>query len=382
MGSFSPCLRERRVKMKLLICLSLCLSFSLATSQFYTKQFEGFKTKYSKVYKDQSEEQERLDIFTKNLKDIFAHNSKKTSTWTMGVNEFADLTDEEFKNTYLGYKRVQPPRARTAKDTEARTPKDLPDSVNWVEAGVTTGVKNQGQCGSCWAFATTEQIESYHKIANDELLELSAQQVTSCTPNLVQCGGTGGCYGSVTELGFNYLQLFGHVLESDWPYTSGTSANSEECTYDLGSMTPAVALNGYEALPANDADAVMQHLAEVGPLAIAADASNWRFYNGGVFDGCSFDENISINHGIQLVGYGSEFSPLGVYDYWLVRNSWGTNWGEDGYIKMLRTSKCGTNATPMDGTACVGGPGNDAQTVCGMCGMLLDSTYPLGVRKF
>jgi len=368
--------------MKLLVCLSLCLSVTLASSEFYAKQFEDFKTKFSKVYQHESEEQERLAIFTENLKEINAHNSKKTNTWTMAVNQFADLTKEEFKNTYLGYKRVQPPRGPSAQTSKAPSTKDLPNSVNWVEAGATTGVKNQGQCGSCWAFATAEQIESYYQLASGELLELSAQQVTSCTPNLVQCGGTGGCYGSVTELGFNYLQLFGLVLDSDYPYVSGTSADSEECNYDLSSITPAVALNGYEALPANDADAVMQHLAEVGPLAIAADASNWRFYNDGVFDGCSFDENISINHGIQLVGYGSEFSPLGVYDYWLVRNSWGESWGEDGYIKMLRTPKCGTNTTPMDGTACVGGPGNDAQTVCGMCGMLLDSTYPLGVRKF
>merc|ERR1711935_1256501 len=169
-------------------------------------------------------------------------------------------------------------------------------------------------------------------------IELSAQQVTSCTPNLSQCGGTGGCYGSVTELGFNYLQLFGHVLEADYPYVSGTTTNSEECNYDLNSVTPAVAISGYET--------------------------------------------ISINHGIQLVGYGSEFSPLGVYDYWLVRNSWGASWGEDGYIKLLRTPACGVNSTHMDGTACVGGPGNDQQTVCGMCGMLMDSSYPLGVRKF
>jgi len=187
--------------------------------------------------------------------------------------------------------------------------------------------------------------------------------------------------GSVTQLGFNYLQLFGSVTEEDWPYVSGTTTNSEDCTYDLETVAPVVGLTGYNSLTPNDEAAVMQHIAEVGPLAIAVDASAWSGYSGGVFNGCSFDDNISINHGVQLVGYGSEFSPLGVYDYWLVRNSWGPSWGEDGYIKLQRTSQCGTNSTPMDGTACVGGPGNDAQTVCGMCGMLLDTTYPLGVHK-
>jgi len=366
--------------MRLLVCLSVCLSLSVAVSDFYATQFQDFKTKFSKVYGDDLEEEKRFQIFSKNIRDVVAHNSKQTSSYTKGINQFSDLTDEEFKDTFLGYKRVQAPQALKSQSTESV--KDLPDSVNWAEAGVTTGVKNQGQCGSCWAFATTEQVESYYKLATDELIDLSAQQVTSCTPNLSQCGGTGGCYGSVTELGFNYLQLFGHVLEADYPYVSGTTTNSEECNYDLNSVTPAVALSGYVTLPPNDPEAVMKHLAEVGPLAIAADASRWSSYSGGVFDGCSFDENISINHGIQLVGYGSEFSPLGVYDYWLVRNSWGASWGEDGYIKLLRTPACGVNSTPMDGTACVGGPGNDQQTVCGMCGMLLDSSYPLGVRKF
>jgi len=368
--------------MKLLLCLSVCLSLSLAVSDFYATEFKDFKAKFSKLYTSQEEEHERFKIFSKNMRDIVAHNSAGTSSYTKGVNQFTDLTEEEFKGTYLGYKRIQAPQALKSLPPKSGSTKDLPASVNWAEAGATTAVKNQGQCGSCWAFATTEQIESYHQITNGELLDLSAQQVTSCTPNVVQCGGTGGCAGSVTELGFNYLQLFGHVLDADWPYVSGTTTNGEDCTYDLNTMTPAVAISGYQTLPPNDPEAVMQHLAEVGPLAIAADASRWSSYSGGVFDGCSFDENISINHGIQLVGYGSEFSPMGVYDYWLVRNSWGASWGEDGYIKLLRTPACGVNSTPMDGTACLGGPGNDEQNVCGMCGMLLDSTYPLGVRKY
>jgi len=360
----------------LLVSLAL-VSLSLA-SQLHVKEFEEFKVKHNKVYCCEEEEQKRLEIFSENLREVLEHNIKGSS-YVKGINEFSDLTKEEFKETFMGYKRIQAPKAPKA---FTKSSKDLPDSVNWAEAGATTSVKNQGQCGSCWAFATTEQVESYYQIATGELVELSAQQVTSCTPNVVQCGGTGGCYGSVTELGFNYLQLFGHMLDSDWPYVSGGTTNSEDCTYDLSSMSPAVGLQGYDTLPPNNQEAVMQHLAEVGPLAIAVDASSWGSYSGGVFDGCSFDENISINHGVQLVGYGSDFSPLGVYDYWLVRNSWGPNWGENGYIKLLRTSKCGTNSTPMDGTACSGGPGNDQQTVCGMCGMYLDSSYPLGVRKF
>lgn len=237
---------------------------------------------------------------------------------------------------------------------------------------------DRGMCGSCWAFATTEQVESYAFINSGELPNLSAQQVTSCTPNTLQCGGSGGCQGSVTQLAFNYLQLWGQMEDGDYPYTSGTTSEGGACTHDPAKAR--VTLSGYDTLPSNNHDAVMTHIAEVGPLSIAVDASQWHSYTGGIFNGCSFDENISINHGVQLVGYGSEFSPAGVYDYWLVRNSWGPAWGEEGYIRLQRTPSCGVNSTPMDGTACVGGPDNDQQTVCGMCGMLLDASYPRGVK--
>jgi cathepsin L len=217
------------------------------------------------------------------------------------------------------------------------------------------------------------------QINTGTLPDLSTQQVTSCTPNPTHCGGTGGCYGSVCQLGFNYIQLFGIVSGEDYPYTSGTTMATGECQYDLSAMTPIASITGYNTLPTNDQDAVLNHLANVGPLAIAADASVWHRYSGGVFDDCSYDENISINHGIQLVGYGTDEVDG---DYWKVRNSWGPGWGENGYIRLKRDQKaqCGVNSTPMDGTACVGGPGNDQQTVCGQCGMLLDVSYPIGAH--
>jgi len=361
--------------------LQICLiAFALASSSAFNKEFENFKKEFGKDYESAEEELKRFEIFQENAKRIAEHNLRQELPYTRGINFFSDLTEEEFKSTYLGLKRF-PTSTSTPTQTMSKSKKDLPSEVNWVEKGAVTDVKNQGQCGSCWAFALTAQVESYAQIATGDLVELSTQQVTSCTPNTLQCGGTGGCRGSVTQLGFNYLQLFGAITEADWPYVSGTTSESEECTYDLETLQPVIGLTGFNSLTPNDEAAVMQHIAEVGPLSIAVDASTWHSYSGGVFTGCSFDENISINHGVQLVGYGSDFSPLGVYDYWLVRNSWGPNWGENGYIKLLRTSQCGLNSTPMDGTACVGGPGNDQQTVCGMCGMLLDTTYPLGVHK-
>jgi len=315
------------------------------------------------------------------VEEIERHNAQGSS-YSKGINAFTDLTAEEFKETFLGTKSIPSSKNLPRHVSNRDLTKDLPNSVNWVEAGAVTDVKDQGACGSCWAFSLTSQVESYAFINNGELPELSTQQVTSCTPNTLSCGGTGGCKGSVTQLGYNYLQLFGSVASEDWPYVSGDTMVGGDCDYDLSSMTPVVGLTGYNSLTPNDEMAVMEHIANVGPLSIALDASNWGSYSGGVFDGCSFDENISINHGVQLVGYGTDFGPLGTFPYWLVRNSWGPGWGEDGYIRIKRTAECGLNSTPMDGTACVGGPGNDQQTVCGMCGMLLDTTFPLGVYKW
>merc|ERR1711892_834974 len=177
-------------------------------------------------------------------------------------------------------------------------------------------------------------IESYAGLAaGGETPVLSSQQVTSCTPNPLSCGGTGGCMGSIPQLGYTYVQLFGHVMEDDYPYTSGTTTETGDCMYDFMNTAPVVGITGYNTMSPNDQDAVMTHLAEVGPLAVAVYASSW---------------------------------------------------GEDGYIRLQRqsTPECGTDSTPMDGTACAGGPGNDEQHVCGQCGVLFDVSYPLGAHEF
>ena len=251
----------------------------------------------------------RFNIFSENLKKYEEHN-KSGASWTMGVNQFSDLTEAEFEAYHMGGYKKTPIVTSSLQGLTVKRARDLPESVDWRDKGAVSEVKDQGSCGSCWAFCTTEMIESYAAINTGNLPTLSSQQVTSCTPNTLQCGGTGGCRGSVTQLGFNYLQLFGAVADSDWPYVSGSTGDGGECNYDLSQMTPVVGLGGYNSLAPNDEEAIMQHIAQVGPLAIAADASAWGSYQGGVFDGCSFEENISINHGIQLVGYGTEFSPL------------------------------------------------------------------------
>jgi len=372
-------LRIMETRVQLLLSLSLALA-SLTSGSEVSEQFQRFKVEHGKSYTSTEEEAHRFQVFQSNLRQISEHNSRPGETWRMAVTEFADLTAEEFRDRVLGGYIRTPQTGHTGSGLRSDVG-DLPDSVDWREAGVISDPKNQGSCGSCWAFATTSQIESYAAINNVTLTKLSAQEVTTCTPNPLHCGGTGGCRGSIPQLGYNYVQLFGLASNADYPYFSGVTGLAGRCKYDLERRTPVVAITGYDTLPPNDLQAAMTHLATKGPLAIASDASRWQLYGSGVFSGCNYENNIALNHAIQLVGYGTD---LDHGDYWLVRNSWGSAWGEHGYIRLQRESEltCGTDSTPMQGTACVDGPGTDTQHVCGQCGMLFDMSYPLGAQEW
>ena len=192
------------------------------------QQFEEFKVKFNKTYSSSNEEETRFKIFASNLEEL--ELTKTKASYSTGVTQFSDLTREEFRTFYLGGVKRPNPGVLPKADAKA-SKKSLPTSMDWREHGVVSAVKNQGQCGSCWAFATTEMVESYAAIATGfpksfllelalwkyfpsnnfvhpgSLLELSTQQVTSCSPNPLNCGGVGGCRGSIAQLGFGYLQV-------------------------------------------------------------------------------------------------------------------------------------------------------------------------------
>jgi len=166
-------------------------------------------------------------------------------------------------------------------------------------------------------------------------------------------------------------------LSSEWtyPYTS-YSGNNFQCQFNGTTNNSAFAkLSGFKGLPSNKYEPLLAAVATVGPIAISVDASSWSAYESGVFDGCN-QVNPDIDHAVQLVGYGVD-NQLG--SYWLVRNSWNPGWGEQGYVRIRRTDqegkRCGIDMHPSDGTGCNGGPAN--VTVCGTCGLLYDSTYPI-----
>eukprot|EP00932_Pfiesteria_piscicida_P018943 SRR837773.5784.p2 GENE.SRR837773.5784~~SRR837773.5784.p2 ORF type:complete len:316 (-),score=115.89 SRR837773.5784:192-1040(-) len=272
------------------------------------------------------------------------------------MNQHADWTAaEKAKLRATKYGRSHRPVASLGAQSN-------PASVDWRTKGAVTKVKNQGGCGSCWAFAATETVESHYQIASGKLLTLAPQTYVNCVQNPDSCGGTGGCEGATAELAFNLTVTKGIATEADLPY-AGADA---KCS----SYTPAVKVSGFVKVPENDAGALETALATKGPVAVTVAADAWELYGGGLFDGCSKGDSNTLDHGVQAVGYTK--------DYWIVRNSWGEDWGESGYIRISRASdsKTFTDSNPSAGDACK--PYPKTQTIGGECGILFDTAYPTG----
>jgi cathepsin L len=344
-------------------------------SQLDNYTFEDYLKEFGKSYSPK-ELEFRRQIFEEKLQAIRLHNSDPTSTWKKGINKFSDRTNEEFRRL-LGYDKVTGhsawlERLGQQQETQAIDISNLPTSVDWRTKNVISAVKDQGECGSCWSFGTAESIESYWALSTGQLGDLSEQQVLDCTPNPNACGGTGGCGGGIVELGYSQIIAMGG-LSSEWtyPYRSWHGNNFPNCSYS--SSDNVGILKSFVNVPTNQYEPVLNALATVGPLAINVDASAWDSYESGVFTGCNMTAP-DINHVVQLVGYGTD-AQLG--DYWIVRNSWTPAWGEDGYIRIHRSSQanCGTDSTPQDGTGCNDGP--PQVQVCGECGILFDALYPI-----
>ena len=335
--------------------------------------FERYVKDFGKQHKrGTAEYTKREQLFLESLRRVREHNSKGLS-WKKGINHLSDRTSEELarmRGNRVAMKKVVDSKPERLHQTSGAP---LPRFVDWRDAkpAVVSAVKDQGDCGSCWAHAATESIESHVAIATGELYVLSQQQITSCTPNPQQCGGTGGCNGAIAELAFDYVK--GKGIQQEWtdPYTSyfGNSGTCNDVKF------PVVNISGYTKVAHNDADAVADALAHAGPLAISVDASEWSDYESGVYQGCSYAKNISMDHAVQAVGYGHDYD-LGL-DYWLVRNSWSPGWGEAGYIRLLRqpgNTQCGWNVNPSNGDGCKGQTA--PEWACGMCGIAYDTLYP------
>eukprot|EP00604_Paraphysomonas_vestita_P003503 CAMPEP_0174820588 /NCGR_PEP_ID=MMETSP1107-20130205/4512_1 /TAXON_ID=36770 /ORGANISM="Paraphysomonas vestita, Strain GFlagA" /LENGTH=299 /DNA_ID=CAMNT_0016036221 /DNA_START=51 /DNA_END=950 /DNA_ORIENTATION=- len=293
------------------------------------------------------------------------------------------MTENELKYFKGSNKRIlNQNRKIQSKNKNLKDINLLPKSVDWRDANVITAVKDQGHCGSCWAHAAVETIESFVAINTGILTEVSQQELVSCMPNTYDCGGTGGCEGATAELAFDYLAeyglpelwTYGYLPETYWfSYTNSNGACLRDQTYGGKPAVPRVVkATGYTLLERNSYEEVMNAVANIGPVSVNIDASNWHSYESGVFTGCP-QNDVDINHVVQLVGYGTD-EETGL-DYWLIRNSWSPEYGEEGYIRLARSpGYCGMDYHNGDGVGCNYDPVN--VTVCGMCGILYDVSYP------
>lgn len=327
--------------------------------------FEDYLEKFGKSYKS-TQHFSRKVLFETELYQVAVQNEAYltgASTWYAELNEFSDWTEEEFKQLKKGKSRIDTGRHPM---TQSLGVAANPTRKDWREAGVVTAVKNQGGCGSCWAFGSTEVMESHYAINTGDLLTLAPQAYVNCAPNPTHCGGTGGCEGSIPELAFNTSAQIGLPLESDLPY-HGTDA---ACT----SYKAAVINGGYTKLPENDADALETALANVGPIAVNV-AANWGRYGGGIFSGGCTASSCTLDHIVAAVGYDKSGEG-----YWLARNSWGAGWGEGGYIRLSRANDVVTylDNQPGNGVACE--PFPRTQSPMGESGILFDTSYPTDVR--
>eukprot|EP00930_Biecheleria_cincta_P102048 TRINITY_DN93715_c0_g1_i1.p1 TRINITY_DN93715_c0_g1~~TRINITY_DN93715_c0_g1_i1.p1 ORF type:complete len:415 (-),score=76.33 TRINITY_DN93715_c0_g1_i1:184-1428(-) len=341
---------------------------------------------------------ERFEIFKKSKAQVEAHNANPSKRWTATIdNHFADYTVAEF-HALLGFRRLgrwweqrSPSLIHVKPDVGGATDLKVKSSMDWRDSLTSTNfVKDQGSCGSCWAVAAVGALEVHAEIASAKdkavIRNVSFKQVVDCTPNPNHCGGDGGCTGATSELAFDYVKQHG---VHDFTAYAGNINADEPCKQSQISGHPYLKITGYERLETNKLEPLLHTLSNVGPASVSVDASQWNFYGGGIFDSCS--QEAIVNHAVLAVGYGGE----GANAYWLIRNSWGKHWGDHGFIKIHRHAKgiakspgesddanwadayCGWDKDPKVGVGCKGGP--EKIPVCGMCGILSDSSYPTGV---
>merc|ERR1719204_3047198 len=320
--------------MKAIVAFLGLLALSQAAPSL--KSWDLYKAVHKKVYSSGSEESLRLEIFNKNVAMIEEHNQKYEAgeeTFKMGINRFTDMLQSEVDAMMKGYR----PSKKIGQKFAAKKTKvaRVPNTVDWRDEGIVTPVKDQGQCGSCWAFSTTGTLEGQHALSTGNLVSLSEEQLVDCDTKR-----NDGCNGGWPYVALNYINKNGGIMsEEDYPYLStDTEPITGPCEFDASKVVATC--TGYVKVAKDDEDALQEAVATIGPISIAIDANHFKFmhYKRGVY----YNENCSstvLDHAVLAVGYGTENGE----DYWLVKNSWNAGWGEGGYVKMARNrdNNCG-----------------------------------------
>lgn len=277
-----------------------------------------------------------FQVFMENLEKILTHNNEKDKTFSMALNEFGSMTSDEFARARLGFREDKQPQDKSSWNLLKPTVvlrsnvayADPPEELDWTTKGVVAPVKDQGSCGSCWAFSAIGSLESAYAIKNGKLITLSEQELVSCD------NSDFGCQGGLMDNAFNWIikSAKGVCSESSYEYTSGTTSSRGQCLESSCEPVPGTVPQGFYDIPPNE-PSLIAALNEHGPVAVAieADQSAFQFYHSGVLTGRCGNR---LDHGVLLVGYGVD-SDTGL-KFWKVKNSWGSFWGEDGYVRIQR----------------------------------------------
>ncbi|XP_070968152.1 pro-cathepsin H [Oncorhynchus clarkii lewisi] len=289
--------------------------------------FKLWMSQYNKVY-DMEEYYHRLQIFIENKRRIDYHN-EGNHKFTMGLNQFSDLTFAEFRKSFL---LTEPQNCSATKGSHVSSNGPYPESVDWRKKGhYVTAVKNQGPCGSCWTFSTTGCLESVTAIATGKLLQLSEQQLVDCA----QAFNNHGCNGGLPSQAFEYIKYNkGIMKEEDYPYTAHDDTCKFKTELAAAFVKDVVNITKYDEMGMLDA------VARFNPVSLAYEVtSDFMHYDGGVYTSMECHNTTdTVNHAVLAVGYGEEKGT----PYWIVKNSWGSSWGMKGYFFIERgKNMCG-----------------------------------------
>ncbi|XP_043249973.1 cathepsin L [Colletes gigas] len=324
----------------LLIMATFATTQAVSFYELFKEEWTTFKMEHNKEYKSDIEEKFRMKIFLDNKHKIAKHNGNfemKKVSFKLKMNKYGDMLHHEIVNVLNGYNKSINTRLRSERPPVGATfiePANvvLPESIDWRENGAVTPVKDQGHCGSCWAFSSTGALEGQHFRQTGVLISLSEQNLIDCSVKY----GNNGCQGGMMDQAFQYIKANKGVdTEITYPY----EGEDDTCRYNP--MDNGASDVGFVDIPQGNEHKLKAAVATVGPVSVAMDASHssFQFYSEGVYyePQCSPD---NLDHGVLVVGYGTDEDGQ---DYWLVKNSWGEQWGDKGYIKIARNKEnhCG-----------------------------------------
>jgi len=310
----------------LVLALSLCALFHGSAAQV-EEEWQRWQKQHSKNYRSIEEETMRLKIFTENKAKVERHNrfaKEGKFSFYLKMNRFADMLSVEVTSMMNGYRKGNGSRAGAQFLRQSHLT-SLPDQVDWRDAGAVTAVKDQGKCGSCWAFASTGALEGMHKRSKGKLVSLSEQQLVDCSRDW----GNQGCNGGEPEAAYSYVTEVGGIdTERSYLY----EGEDDVCRFQAQRV--GAKEHGHISVRTGDELALKEAVATQGPCSLAIDASHSSFhlYSHGIYREPQCDPGL-LDHAVLAVGYGT---VKGEGDYWLVKNSWGEGWGEEGYVRIAR----------------------------------------------